>query len=178
MEKNVIAQAISCIYDYEFVHKDFIEKLTIKGVTLKTIEAYTRNVAQIAMFFEINPLQLNEKQLNQYLFHLKTTRNGLTAFKHAIYSLRSLFQLNGKKMLKNKLPSIAQPERMPIVLSIEECKKLISIPVKFKERFLIVFMYSSGLRISEISKLKIGNIDTQRMQILVVQGKGNKDRMA
>jgi len=176
MTKNVINQAIITITDFKEIHQNFIERLTIKGVTKRTIEAYTRNIAQISLFFNQNPLELKEKQLNQYLYHLKTTRTGATAFKHAIYSLRSLYELNGKKAMKTKLPSIPQPERLPTVLSLEECKKLIQAPDNLRDRYLIAFMYSSGLRISEVSKLKIGDIDTDRMQIRVVQGKGNKDR--
>ena len=176
MTKNVITEASSKINQFSEINENFVKKLTLKGVTDKTIDAYTRNVSQIALFFNQNPLNLTEKQLNEYLFHLKTTREGPTAFKHAIYSLRSLFELSGKKKLKTKLPSIPQVERLPLVLSPQECKRLIHSSDIFRDRYLIGFMYSSGLRISEISKLKIEDVDTDRMQIRVVQAKGNKDR--
>ncbi len=125
MNTSVIARATCSIYDFDFLLQDFIKKLTIKGVSQKTIEAYTRNIAQIALFFNTNPLQLCEKQLEQYLYQLKSTRLGPTAFRHAIYALRSLFTLNGKKSLKNKLPRIVLPLRVPVVLSLAECKRLI-----------------------------------------------------
>jgi len=176
MAKNVISDAICTVNDFEMVLQRFIEQLTIKGLSEKTIDAYTRNIAQIATYFKTNPLLLKEKQLDAYLYHLKSTRTGQTAFKLAIYALRSLFEHNGKKALKNKLPKISQPSRVPVVLSVSECKKLISTPLKFKERFLIAFMYSSGLRIGEIARLRIADIDTDRLQIRVVQGKGAKDR--
>jgi site-specific recombinase XerD len=176
MATNVITEASNKINDFSDINSNFVQKLTLKGVTKRTINAYTRNIAQISLFFNQNPLTLKEKQLNDYLFHLKTTRTGETAFKHAIYALRSLFEINGKKSLKTKLPSIPQKERLPVVLSQQECKKLISTPLKLRDRFMIAFMYSSGLRISEVSKLKISDIDIDRMQIRVVQSKGNKDR--
>jgi site-specific recombinase XerD len=176
MAKNVISEAISCIKGFDVVYQNFIQKLTIGGKTQRTIEVYGRNAAQIALYFNKNPLLLNEKNLSDYLFHLKTTRTGDTAFKHAIYSLRSLFENSGKKSLKTKLPSIAQKEKLPLVLSLQECKNLITTPLKLRDRFLFAFMYSSGLRINEVSRLKICDIDTDRMQIRVVQSKGNKDR--
>jgi integrase/recombinase XerD len=176
MAKNVITEASSKINQFSEINENFVKKLTLKGVTEKTIYVYTRNIAQISLFFNENPLCLKEKQLNDYLYHLKTTRTGETAFKHAIYSLRSLFELSGKKALKTKLPSIPQKERLPIVLSSNECKKLILTPKKMRDRFLIAFMYSAGLRINEVSRLKIQDIDIERMQIHVVQSKGNKDR--
>lgn len=176
MARNVIARAICEIYDFEMVHQNFIEHLTIKGVSLKTIEAYTRNIAQMSLFFNQNPLELTHAQLQKYLFHLKTTRTGETAFKLAIYSLRALFQSTGKKALKTKLPSIRQKTKLPLVLSKDECRKLIATPLKYRDRFLIALMYSAGLRVNEVSNLRIADIDTDRMQIRVVQSKGNKDR--
>ncbi len=176
MAKNVISEASDKINNFSEINSNFIQKLTLKGVTKRTIEVYTRNIAQISLFFNQDPLTLKEKQLNEYLYHLKTTRTGATAFKHAIYSLRSLFEINGNKKLKTKLPSIPQAERLPVVLSPQECKRLIQAPDKLRDRYLIGFMYSSGLRINEVSKLKIEDIDIDRMQIRVVQAKGNKDR--
>ena len=176
MAKNIIFEAYSSVAEFKSVYDNFIENLTIKGLTQRTIEAYGRTIAQIALYFNLNPLLLKEKQLNQYLFHLKQTREGETAFKLAIYSLRSLFDINHKKTLKTKLPSIKQKEKLPLVLSTAECKKLFKAPDKFRDRFLLAFIYSSGLRINEISRLKIQDIDLDRLQIRVVQSKGNKDR--
>ncbi len=176
MAKNVISQAICQVYDFEMTLDNFVKKLTIKDVSQRTIEVYSRNIAQIALYFKQNPLLLKSEQLEEYLFHLKTTREGATAFKHAIYALRSLFGANGKKVLKNKLPKIKQKIKLPLVLSQLECKQLINNPLKMRDRFLIALMYSAGLRVNEVSKLKIEDIDTQRMQIRIVQAKGNKDR--
>jgi len=81
-----------------------------------------------------------------------------------------------KKALKTKLPSLPQKERLPTVLSQLECKRLINTPLKMRDKYLIALMYSSGLRICEVSKLKICDLDADRMQIRVVQSKGNKDR--
>ena len=175
-KKNVLAQAISLVPEFEEIHENFIQKLTLKGLSKKTIECYSRIAAQTTLFYKCNPLLLNEKLLDKYLFHLKTTRQGETAFKQTIYGLLSLYELSGKKTLKTKLPSIPQKEKLPLVLSQEECRKLIETPTEFRDRFLIALMYSSGMRISEISRLKIADIDTQRMFIRVVQSKGNKDR--
>jgi len=175
-KKNVIAQATSLVPEFADVCANFIQKLTINGLSHKTIECYTRIAAQTSLYFRCNPLLLTEKQLDAYLFHLKTTREGETAFKQAVYGLRSLFQLSGKKALKTKLPSIAQKDKLPVVLSQDECRKLIHAPDNLRDRLLIAFMYSTGMRISEISKLRIADIDTHRMTVHIVQSKGNKDR--
>jgi len=174
--KNVLLQAAETIPGFSDIQNRFVRFLTLKDVSKPTLTAYTRTIAQISMYFNQSPLDISEKQLNDYLFMMKSTRSGPTAFKLAIYSLRSLFTACNRKRLKTKLPSIPQPERLPVVLSCLECKQLIKAPVKFRDRFLIAFMYSSGLRLKETVNLRIADIDTQRMQIRVHQGKGRKDR--
>ena len=173
---NCIAEATQKIEGFGKIHSHFVMKLTIKGVSQRTIEAYTRTVAQIALHFNLSPLLLTENQLNEYLFFLKKTHTGPSAFKFAIYALRSLFSFNGKRKLKTKLPSIPQTKKLPVVLSTTDCKRLINQSSRLRNRFLIAFMYSSGLRVGEIANLKISDVDVNRMQIHVKQGKGNKDR--
>jgi len=73
MVLNVITEATCKVNDFSEINNNFVQKLTLKGVTTKTIEVYTRNIAQISLFFNQNPLKLKENQLNDYLFHLKTT---------------------------------------------------------------------------------------------------------
>ena len=57
MTKNIVFDAIRFIPGFKEIHGNFIEKLTIKGVSQRTIDAYSRNTAQIALFFNLNPLE-------------------------------------------------------------------------------------------------------------------------
>jgi len=176
MIKNQISQACESIDGFTQLNSQFIVKLTIKGVSDKTIESYTRTIAQIALHFNCLPLELTQTQLESYLFELKKTRKGPTAFKFAIYALRSLFDCFAKRKLKTKLPKIQMSGKLPVVLSKSECRKLILTPKKMRDRFLIAFMYSSGLRVCETINLRIADVDTERMLIHVRQSKYNKDR--
>ena len=65
---------------------------------------------------------------------------------------------------------------LPAVLSKEEVKRLLESTSNRKHRIALMTAYSAGLRISETAHLKIGDIDSELMQIHVVKGKGNKDR--
>jgi len=176
MIKNRISEAIDKIDGFESIYNKFVIHLTINGRSEKTIEAYTRTIAQIALHFNLLPLSLKEEELNQYLFHLRKDHVGPSAFKFAIYALRSLFDCFGLQVLKNKLPSIPQSTKLPVVLSKQECLRLIKAPRKLRDRFLIAFMISSGLRLKEVIKLKISDIDVERMLIHVRQSKYNKER--
>lgn len=76
--------------------------------------------------------------------------------------------------LKIKRPRVAS--KLPVVLSVEEIEKMISLTTNIKHKALITVMYSAGLRRAEVLNLKIGDIDSGRMMIRVNQGKGKKDR--
>lgn len=77
------------------------------------------------------------------------------------------------------IPTIIYPRKstkIPPVMTASEIKKLIDGVQNVKHRTIIILLYSSGMRLSEIAKLKITDIDSKNMRIKVVQGKGAKDR--
>ena len=74
------------------------------------------------------------------------------------------------------LPSLKKENKLPVVLSKEECKALFKASDLLKHRMALSLAYSAGLRASELCNLKITDIDTQRMMIHIRQGKGKKDR--
>jgi site-specific recombinase XerD len=77
------------------------------------------------------------------------------------------------------IPSVVYPRsssKLPPVMSVQEIRALIDTVKNIKHRTIIMLLYSSGLRVSEISHLKITDIDSKNMRIKVVQGKGAKDR--
>jgi site-specific recombinase XerD len=81
--------------------------------------------------------------------------------------------------MPNHFYSIERPrkqEKLPEVLSKEEIKRMIQMTKNLKHRCMISLLYSAGLRRGELLNLKIADIDSQRMVIKVVMGKGNKDR--
>lgn len=176
MAKNQIALACETVAGFTDLISQFTVKLTINGLSNKTIEAYTRTVAQIGLYFACSPFDLDEPRLERYLFELRKTRKGPTAFKLAIYALRSLYDCFGHERLKTSLPSISQPSRLPVVLAQADCRKLIMAPKRLRDRFLIAFMYSTGMRICEVLNLRICDVDRERMQVYVRQSKYNKDR--
>lgn len=75
-----------------------------------------------------------------------------------------------------QIPRVKKTRKLPVVLSREEIKKLFAVTsnLKFKSMFMVA--YSAGLRVNEITHLKVSDIDSQQMQILVREGKGKIDR--
>src|ERR1700724_3885078 len=78
--------------------------------------------------------------------------------------------------LEEIIPAPKKPQKLPIVLSPEEVLQFLSCVQSFKHRTILAICYAAGLRISEAVRLKVADIDSQRMVIRVELGKGQKDR--
>jgi integrase/recombinase XerD len=74
------------------------------------------------------------------------------------------------------LPNPNQPERLPTILSLDEVARLINASGNLFRRALLMTVYGTGMRRSEVVHIKVRDIDSKRMIIRVVQGKGSKDR--
>ena len=74
------------------------------------------------------------------------------------------------------VPFGKRPKTLPVVLSRNEIEKLFQCTTNLKQRTFMMTLYSGGLRFSEAARLKVADIDSQRMMIHVAQGKGKKDR--
>ena len=68
------------------------------------------------------------------------------------------------------------PKKLPVVLSPQEVEKLIAAAPNVRYRMILLLLYATGLRRAEASRLKIADIDSQRMVIHVHEGKNSRDR--
>jgi len=138
---------------------------------------YSRGIAAIALHFNRSPHELSVDEINSYLYRMTVHEKlSVSYFKHAVYGLRHWFRLFGMESKAIAMPSIKREEKLPVVLSKEECKELFLAPRILKHRFFLAFAYSAGLRLEELRMLKIADVDLDRKQIHVRQGKGKKDR--
>ncbi len=124
------------------------------------------------------PEHLDPEQIQDYLGKLAGSEASpsRSSFKHTVYGLRFYFKLIGLGKRSIDLPSIRANQSLPTVLSKQECKLLFKTPHLLRHRLALCFIYSTGLRVSEFSNLKIGDVDFDRMMVHVRAGKGNKDR--
>jgi integrase len=98
----------------------------------------------------------------------------------AVAALRFLYKVTLHKdwSLEEIIPAPKKPQKLPIVLSPEEVLQFLSCVQSFKHRTILAICYAAGLRISEAVRLKVADIDSERMVIRVEQGKGqNRDVM-
>lgn len=144
-----------------------------------TVRSYLSELRYVfAYYADIDPRDFSDEMMIQYLLYLTRTLGcSRVKCKMAAQSISFFF----RHVLKNPyvIPTVIYPRtasKLPAVMSAAEIKMLIDGVKNLKHRTVIMMLYSTGMRLSEIAALKITDIDSKNMRIKVVQGKGAKDR--
>jgi site-specific recombinase XerD len=175
--KTLIERAKREVPGFREHYAKFEEQVTIGGYSSSTLFNYSRAVAKISLHFKKSLLDLDVDEVNQFLYLIAKERSASsTYFKHTVYGLRFFFRLYDLEDRIIKLPSIRNEQKLPVVLSHQELKRLFSVPFYLKQRILFALIYSAGLRVGEVCSLKISDIDSDRMTIRIIKNKGKTDR--
>lgn len=152
--------------------------MELAGKSQSTLTNYARSLSHMVLHFGCSPLELDREQVLDYLHYQKRQRKtpSDSFFKHTVYGLRYLYRVYDLPQHRVALPSIEQPKKLPVVLSRKEVKLLLKTPKLQKHRLLLALLYGCGLRNAELRGLHIKDVDMDRGQLHVRQGKGRKDR--
>ncbi len=157
-----------------------LDALVLRGMALRTQEAYIDDVARLARHYRRSPDTLTADQVQGYLLHLlrerKLSRSSVNQYGCAYRFLYgTVLGLDGQTF---QIPLAPAPQRLPEILSREELARLFAAACHLKSRTFLMLAYGTGLRLSELCHLRVADIDghADRRCIHVVQGKGAKDR--
>jgi len=154
-----------------------IEDMTIRQFGDSTQNNYVRVVRDFAAFLRRPPDQAEPEDLRRYQLHLASRGASPSMMGLAVSALRFFFKVTlDRPGFGDRLASVPRPDRLPVVLSLEEVALLLHCVTNPKHKAALSVAYGSGLRASEVVHLKVGDIDSTRMLIRVEQGKGRKDR--
>ena len=160
------------------LRKMMLEELQRRNYSEITTRKYLQYVTAFARHFGKPPDQLGPNELRSYQAYLLQERKVTpgTAV-NCVAALRFFFIKTLKRhQFREFLPYPKDRRRLPTVLSPEEVSRLINAAGTLFRRTLLMTLYGTGMRRSELAHLKVGDIDSQRMIIRVVAGKGGKDR--
>ncbi|HZC22346.1 MAG TPA: tyrosine-type recombinase/integrase [Candidatus Binatia bacterium] len=160
------------------LRKMMLEELQRRNYSEITTRKYLQYVTAFARHFGKSPDQLGPNELRSYQAYLLQERKVTpgTAV-NCVAALRFFFIKTLKRhQFREFLPYPKDRRRLPTVLSREEVSGLINAAGTLFRRTLLMTLYGTGMRRSELAHLKVGDIDSQRMIIRVVAGKGGKDR--
>ena len=157
----------------------YLAKLRELRYSTNTIDSYTFMFKEFINYYPDKELgDITEEEIIGYLQYLVTERKISTSYQNqAINAIKFYYErvLGGRR----KVYLIERPREekfLPEVLSQEEVTALLNAIDNLKHKAVLMTIYSGGLRISELINLKIKDIDSNRMQIRIEQGKGKKDR--
>src|SRR6267154_6531899 len=155
-----------------------LEELQRRNYSEGTTRAYLQAVQQFAVHFGKPPDKLGPDDLRSYQAYLLVERKMAVASVVArVAALRFFFVRTLKRReFREELPYPKSHRRLPTVLSLDEVARLIDGAGNLMQRTLLMTLYGTGMRRTEVSLLKVSDIDSQRMVIHIRQGKGSRDR--
>ena len=155
-----------------------LEDMQIRNLTDNTQLSYLQQISSFAKYHHRSPEQLGPEEIRAYQVHLTTERKLAPGSLSTIAAaLRFLYKVTLKReWVDAEIPLPKKPFKLPVILSREEVAHFLESIASLKHRTLLMTAYAAGLRVTEAARLKITDIDSQRMMIRVEQGKGQKDR--
>lgn len=155
-----------------------LEELRRRNYSDSTARGYLGAVAAFAKHFGKSPDQLGPDDLRCYqAYLLKERKLGVNTVIARVAALRFFFVRTLKRHeFRQDLPYPKKQRRLPSILSLEEVGRLIDAAGNLQQRAILMVLYGTGMRRTEVSRLQVGNVDSQRMIIRVEHGKGGHDR--
>ncbi len=155
-----------------------LEDMSIRNLADNTQQTYLLQVSAYARHFGLSPDKLGPEQVRTYQLHLLEGRHlAPSSIGIAVSALRFLYKVTLKQpWAPDEIPMPRKPFKLPVVLSTDEVMHFLGSIENLKHRMILTTAYAAGLRVSEVTHLKVVDIDSQRMMLRVDQGKGNKDR--
>ena len=160
------------------LRQKMLEELQRRNYSDRTAHSYVRIVAAFAKHFGRSPDELGPDELRSYQAYLLQERKlAVNTVIARVAALRFFFVRTLKRHdFREELPYPKKHRRLPTVLSLEEVGRLIDAAGNLLQRALVMLLYGTGMRRTEVSQLKVSAIDSARMIIRVEQGKGGHDR--
>lgn len=153
------------------------EDLTLKNYSKRTATSYLDSARQFARFHWRSPAEMGEHEIRAFLLDLALKQKSASVLKMHVASLKFLYATTLRRPEEVAwLPWPKVPRRLPVILSVEEVRALLSAVEPLAHKAVIMTAYGSGLRISEACALHIKDIDGKRGVIHVREGKRARDR--
>lgn len=156
-----------------------IDDMRMRKFADKTQTDYLRAVRNFAGYLHRSPDTATDEELRNYQLYLVDHGISPVSLNTTITGLKFFFDITvGDTERMGKMQPVRVPRKLPVILSREEVRRLIAASNNLKHQTALAVAYGTGLRVSEVVSLKVGDIDSERMILRVEQGKGSKDRYA
>jgi len=168
----------------------FLDSLYIeKGLSNNTVSSYKNDIKSFLLWLDkksFNPLNINASDANNYVSKLFGDGLKSSSVNRKISAIKSFYIFLQKKkiIMKSPIADIVMPKQekyLPVSMSEEEVERLLNSPdlniqIERRDKAMIEVLYATGIRISELTNLKLTDLDINR-SVLKVFGKGSKERL-
>jgi len=155
-----------------------IQDLELAGYADQTRRVYVHSIRDLAQFFMKPPAELVPDQLRLWVRHLQHTKVGSQRMRQHLAAMKFLY---GKTLGRSQdvafLSWPKDPQRLPVVLSAPQVRKLLDALKTTRMRVFFTTVYATGLRVGEACRLETRDVDAARGVIHVRNGKGRKQRL-
>jgi integrase/recombinase XerD len=160
------------------LRKLMLDELQRRNYAQNTVRSYIKAVEDFARYFGKPPERLGPEHIREYQVHLFRERKlAASTVEGRAAALRFLFVKTLRRpYLPDQIPFPKRARRLPTVLSSDEVALLIDSAKNLMHRAILMTLYATGLRRAELCRLKVADIDSDRMMIHVHEGKGGRDR--
>jgi site-specific recombinase XerD len=156
-----------------------IEDMTIRNLSPATQQSYIYAVAKFSRHFKLSPDKLGMEDVRAYQLHLVEEKQSWSHINQVTCALRFFYGITlGQKEVFERIVFGKEPAKLPPVLNAEELVSFLEAVTGLRNRVALTTAYAAGLRVGEAARLKVASIDSERMLILIENGKGGKDRYA
>jgi site-specific recombinase XerD len=159
------------------LRKQMIRQMDLKNLSHHTRRSYLNAVTGLTRHYQTSPEAITKEMIEDYLLYLKNDKgNAPASCSLVLTGLRFFYKHILDQQLEIGFRLGKKPRKLPTVLTKDQVWKIINGPKNIKHRLALMTTYAAGLRAGEVRRLKPENIDSKRMLIKVVDGKGRKDR--
>jgi site-specific recombinase XerD len=156
-----------------------IEDMTIRNLSRATQQSYIYAVSKFSRHFGAPPDRLSIEDVRTYQLHLIAQKRSWSHVNQAACALRFFYGVTmGQQEAFERIVNGREPEELPLVLAPDEIARFLESVAGLRNRVALTTAYAAGLRVSEVCRLKVTSIDSERMLIHVEGGKGGRDRHA
>ena len=154
-----------------------IEDMSARKLCVGTQSGHIRSCKRFAAFLKRSPDTASLEDIRRFQLHLADTGVSICNRNRIMTGLRFLFRVTLRRLdLAEEVYHIREPQKLPLVMSADEIKRLLAVASSLKTRVLLSLGYGCGLRAREIVRLKVKHIDSAQKIIRIEQSKGRKDR--
>ena len=154
-----------------------IEDMNARKLCAGTQRSHIRSCKRFAAFLKRSPDTATAEDIRLFQLHLAETGVSICNRNRIMTGLRFLFRVTLRRLdLAAEIYHIREPQKIPLVMSPDETRRLLAVATSLKARVLLSLGYGCGLRAGEVVRLKVKHIDSAQKIIRIEQSKGRKDR--